>query len=220
MTQKVLIAPSLLAARFDQLGDEVRAVTHAGADILHFDIMDGHFVPNLTMGPDLVKALRPLSPLPFDVHLMVNTPAHWIAPFVDAGANMISIHVEATHHLHRYLEVIKSLGAKAGIAVNPTTPIAAFASVLDMADYVLIMTVNPGFGGQKLIPSQLKKITELRQIIDDAGYACQIQVDGGINKDTAKQVIQAGADILVAGTAIFGQSLDQYEAAMAMLRHS
>lgn len=218
MTKQTYIAPSLLCARFDKLGDEVHAVTAAGADYLHFDVMDGHFVPNLTMGPALVKAARPLSPLPFDVHLMVTTPSDWFQPFIEAGANMISYHVEVTSHHQKYIQMIKDGGAKAGLALNPATPVEAVIPFLEKLDYVLVMTVNPGFGGQKFMTDQLEKIKKLRALIDEKQFNCLIQVDGGINRETAKQAINAGADILVAGTAIFGHSLDQYDEEIQALR--
>lgn len=218
MTRKIEISPSLLAARFDKLGDEVHAVTAAGADSLHFDVMDGHFVPNLTMGPALVKSLRPLSPLPFDVHLMVTNPSDWIAPFLDAGANAISFHAEVTSHLLDYVTKIKAGGAKAGVVLNPATPVESIFHVLDKLDYVLVMTVHPGFAGQKFMADQVEKIKRLRARIDEKNLVCKIQVDGGISRDTAKQVIEAGADILVAGSAIFGHSLDHYEDEIQALR--
>lgn len=218
MTRKIEIAPSLLAARFDKLGDEVHAVAAAGADYLHFDVMDGHFVPNLTMGPAFVKASRPLTPLPFDVHLMVTNPSDWFATFIEAGANMISFHAEVTSHFDQYIQEIKAGGAKAGIALKPDTPLESIMPVLPKLDYVLVMTVNPGFAGQKFMPEPLEKIKALRTHIDEKKLPCKIQVDGGINRETAKKVIEAGADILVAGMAVFGHSLDMYEDEIKALR--
>ncbi len=203
MQQAIRIAPSILSADFAQLGDEVRAVTAAGADYIHIDVMDGHFVPNLTIGPLVVKALRPHSPLPFDVHLMISPVDPYIPEFAAAGADILTVHPEAGPHLHRTLQLIKSLGKRAGVALNPATPADAVDYVLDIVDLVLVMSVNPGFGGQSFIASQLDKIAALRRRIDAAGRPIDLEVDGGIGAETAPAVIAAGADVLVAGTATF-----------------
>jgi ribulose-phosphate 3-epimerase len=201
--QPVRIAPSILAADFSKLGEEVRAVTAAGADYIHVDIMDGHFVPNITIGPDVVRALRPESALPFDVHLMIAPVDAFVPRFADAGADIITVHAEAGPHLHRSLQLIKSLGRKAGVSLNPGTPAGAIDHVLDEIDLILVMTVNPGFGGQSFIRGQLDKVRELRARIDAIGRPIDLEVDGGINRATAKLAVEAGADVLVAGTATF-----------------
>lgn len=203
MTGMLKIAPSLLAADFSRLGEEVAAVTKAGADWIHLDIMDGHFVPNISFGASLVKALRPYSHLPFDVHLMISPIDSFIESFVQAGADCISVHPEATPHIHRTLQLIRSYGKKAGIALNPGTPYHCIREVLDVIDYVLIMTVNPGFGGQAFIEQQCKKIEAVRQLIDDSGLSVDLEVDGGIAPQSASKAASSGANILVAGTAIF-----------------
>jgi ribulose-phosphate 3-epimerase len=199
----VRIAPSILSADFARLGDEVRAMTAAGADYLHIDVMDGHFVPNLTIGPGVVKALRPHSPLPFDVHLMISPVDPFIRDFAEAGADIITVHPEAGPHLHRTLQLIKSLGKKAGVSLNPATPASAVDMVLDSVDLILVMSVNPGFGGQSFILSQLEKIRALRKLIDSSSRPIELEVDGGINRETARAAVAAGADVLVAGTAAF-----------------
>ncbi len=203
MQQSVRIAPSILAADFARLGEEVRAIEQAGADYVHIDVMDGHFVPNLTIGPDVVRALRPHSTLPFDVHLMISPVDPFVPLFADAGADIITVHPEAGPHLHRTIQLVKSLGKKVGVSLNPATPVEAVDPVLDELDLVLVMSVNPGFGGQKFIPAVLDKIAALRRRIDALDRPVDLEVDGGINDDTAARAIAAGADVLVAGTATF-----------------
>jgi len=218
MQQAIRIAPSLLSADFARLGEEVRAMTAAGADYLHVDVMDGHFVPNLTVGPSVIKALRPHSRLPFDVHLMIAPVDPFIGDFVAAGADIITVHPEAGPHLHRTIQLIKSQGRKAGVSLNPATPVAAIDHVLADVDLVLVMSVNPGFGGQSFIASQLDKLRELRQRIDALGKPIDLEVDGGINDQTAAQAIAAGADVLVAGTASFAGGPQAYAANIRRLR--
>ncbi len=203
MQQTPRIAPSILSADFARLGEEVRAVTAAGADWIHIDVMDGHFVPNLTIGPMVVQALRPCTALPFDVHLMITPVDAFVARFAAAGADIITIHPEAGPHAHRTLQLIKSLGKRAGIALNPATPIEMVEYLLDDVDLLLVMSVNPGFGGQSFIAQQLEKIRALRRRIDASGRRIDLEVDGGINEETARAVISAGADVLVAGSATF-----------------
>ena len=198
----VVIAPSLLAADFARLGDAVADVAADGADWLHLDIMDGHFVPNLSFGPQVLKALRPGSALPFDVHLMISPADPYIVAFAEAGADHIIVHAEAGPHLHRSLQLVRSLGKRAGVALNPGTPADAITAVLDMADLVLVMTVNPGFGGQAFLHSQLAKVRQVRAMIGSRPIA--LEVDGGITPETAPLAVQAGAGVLVAGTAVFG----------------
>ena len=212
------VAPSILAADFARLGDEVRAVSEAGADYLHVVVMDGHFVPNITIGPAVVKALRPLSDKPFDVHLMISPADPFIADFAAAGADILTVHPEAGPHLHRTLQLIKSKGLRAGVALNPGTPAEAVDYVLDAVDLVLVMCVNPGFGGQSFIPAALDKIKALRRKIDAAGRPIEIEVDGGINAETAPLAVAAGADVLVAGTAVFRGGPEEYAANIARLR--
>jgi ribulose-phosphate 3-epimerase len=203
MRQPVRIAPSILSADFARLGEEVRAISAAGADYIHVDVMDGHFVPNITVGPVVVRALRPHSKLPFDVHMMIAPVDPYIHEFVEAGADILTVHPQAGPHLHRTIQLIKSLGKKAGVALNPATPIDALDYLWGDIDLVLVMSVNPGFGGQKFIEPQLEKIARLRRRIDESGRIIDLEVDGGINAETAKQAIAAGADVLVAGTASF-----------------
>jgi ribulose-phosphate 3-epimerase len=212
------IAPSILSADFARLGEEVRAVTDAGADYVHVDVMDGHFVPNLTIGPVVVQALRPHSTLPFDVHLMVAPVDPYIAEFAAAGADILTVHPESGPHLHRTVQLIKSLGKRAGVALNPATPVDAVDYVLDLIDLVLVMSVNPGFGGQSFLPSQLGKIRALRRRIDDSGRRIDLEVDGGVNPDTARLAVDAGADVHVAGTATFKGGAAAYAGNIAALR--
>jgi len=203
MQQPVRIAPSILSADFAKLGEEVRAIEAAGADYVHIDVMDGHFVPNITIGPMVVEALRPHSGLPFDVHLMIAPADPYIPAFASAGADIITVHPESGAHLHRTVQLIKSLGKKAGVSLNPATPVAVLDHVLDEIDLVLVMSVNPGFGGQAFIEGALTKIAALRKRIDDSGRSVDLEVDGGVNAETAPRVVAAGADVLVAGSATF-----------------
>ena len=203
MQQATRIAPSILSADFAKLGAEVAAITEAGADMVHIDVMDGHFVPNITIGPSVVKALRPHSALPFDVHLMISPVDIYIAAFAEAGADIISFHPEAGAHPHRTVQLIKSFGKKAGIVLNPHTPIEMIDYLIDDLDLILVMSVNPGFGGQSFIDSQLRKIETLRKRIDATGKRIDLEVDGGITLETAPRAVAAGADLLVAGTATF-----------------
>jgi ribulose-phosphate 3-epimerase len=212
------IAPSILSADFAKLGEEVRAIDAAGADYIHVDVMDGHFVPNLTVGPLVVKALRGHSKKVFDVHLMIAPVDPYVTEFAQAGADIITVHPESGPHLHRTLQLIKSLGKKAGVALNPATPIDAVANVISEVDLVLVMSVNPGFGGQNFIDSQLDKIKQLRKMIDASGKSIDLEVDGGINPETAKLAVAAGADVLVAGTATFKGGHTLYAANIKALR--
>ena len=225
MQQLVRIAPSILSADFARLGEEVQAVDKAGADWIHIDVMDGHFVPNITIGPDIVRALRPHSDLPFDVHLMISPVDPYLATFAQAGSDILTVHAESGAHLHRTVQQIKALGKKAGVALNPGTSPQAIQPLLGELDLVLVMTVNPGFGGQSFISSQIDKIKELRARIDASGRAIDLQVDGGINNSNAARAIAAGADVLVAGSGTFvdgnyGENIAALRGAPKAIRNS
>ncbi|WP_425408032.1 ribulose-phosphate 3-epimerase [Hyphococcus sp.] len=215
---RIFIAPSILSADFARLGEEVAAVAKAGADYIHVDVMDGHFVPNLTIGPMVVKAIRPSTDLPFDVHLMISPVDPYIDAFAEAGANILTVHPEAGAHLHRTIQRIKAAGVKAGVSLNPASPVSLVEPVIEDIDLVLIMSVNPGFGGQKFISSQLKKIETVRALIDQSGRDIRLEVDGGVNSETAPQAIAAGADMLVAGSAVFHGGAQAYADNIAALR--
>ena len=211
-----LIAPSILSADFSRLGDEIRAVETAGADWIHVDVMDGHFVPNITMGPMVVQAVRRVTSLPIDVHLMIENPDRYIADFAKAGATMIAVQVETCVHLHRTIEMITAAGVRPGVVLNPSTSLDTIEWVLEDVDFVLIMSVNPGFGGQAFIPGSLEKIKALRQMIQGRGLSTLIQIDGGVNQENIDRVARAGADCFVAGTAIFGT--DNYKKTIDIFR--
>jgi ribulose-phosphate 3-epimerase len=215
---RILIAPSLLSADFARLGEEVRALEKAGADWLHVDVMDGRFVPNITIGPPVVKALRKITKLPLDVHLMIVEPEKYVEDFAKAGADTITIHVEACFHLHRTLDHIKSLGKRAGVTLNPSTHEDTLRYVMDVVDQILVMSVNPGFGGQSFIREVLPKVTAIRAMIDASGHDVDLEIDGGITKDTAPDAIAAGARVLVAGSAVFNGGERNYASAIAALR--
>jgi ribulose-phosphate 3-epimerase len=212
----VKIAPSILSADFAKLGDEIKAVEQAGADYIHIDVMDGHFVPNITIGPLIVEAIRPITELPLDVHLMIENPDQYIEAFANAGANYITVHVETCRHLHRTLSHIKSFGIKAGVVLNPATPVETIQHVLNDIDMVLLMSVNPGFGGQKFIPEVLPKIRKVKEMADEKKLNIEIEIDGGVNPETAKLCIEAGANVLVAGSAIYNQ--EDYAIAISSIR--
>lgn len=218
MQQKIRLAPSILSADFAKLGEEVRAMEAAGADYIHVDVMDGHFVPNITLGPMIVRAIRPHSKLPLDVHLMISPVDPFIKEFADAGADILTVHPEAGPHIHRTVQLIKSLGKKAGVSINPGTPIEVVDPVLGDVDLVLVMSVNPGFGGQSFIETALEKLARLRKRIDATGRAIDLEVDGGVNDKTAPLVRTAGADVLVAGTAGFAGGPAKYADNLRRLR--
>jgi len=214
----IKIAPSILSADFARLGDEVRALEAGGADYVHVDVMDGHFVPNITIGPLIVEAIRPVTSLPLDVHLMIENPDQFVPAFAEAGADIIVVHAEASTHLHRSVQLIKSLGKRAGVSLNPATPLTALEMVLPDLDLALLMTVNPGFGGQSFIENCLPKIKTLRQMIDQQELDVELQVDGGVKVDNIAKVAAAGANVFVAGSAVFGST--DYAATIALLKEN
>lgn len=218
MTKTVLISPSILSADFAKLGEEVRAIDAAGADMIHIDVMDGHYVPNLTIGPMVVKALRKHSDKPFDVHLMISPADHLLEAFIEAGSDIVTIHPDASPHMHRSLQAIKSMGARCGAALNPATPASDLDYVMDQLDLILVMSVNPGFGGQSFIDSQLRKIEILRAMIDQTGRDIILEIDGGVNPAIARQCRDAGANALVAGSAVFKGAHGNYASNITALR--
>jgi ribulose-phosphate 3-epimerase len=212
----VKIAPSILSADFSKLGEEINDVERGGADLIHVDVMDGHFVPNITIGPLVVESIRPITKLPLDVHLMIEKPDLYIESFAKAGADYITVHVEACTHLHRTIQLIKSLGVKAGVVLNPATPVQWIEPIIEELDMVLLMSVNPGFGGQKFIPVVVDKIKQVRDLAKQKGVQIEIEVDGGVNEETARVCVEAGATILVAGSAVFNQ--EDREKAISLLK--
>ena len=212
------IAPSILSADFSRLGEEIKAIEAAGADYVHIDVMDGQFVPNITIGPLIVEAARRVTTLPLDVHLMIVDPDRYIPDFAKAGADILTVHQETVPHLHRTVQLIRSLGKKAGVSINPATPVATLDLILDDLDLVLVMSVNPGFGGQSFIPSCLGKIAALRRMIEERGLKVELEVDGGVKTDNIGRIVAAGADVLVAGSAVFGT--DDYRETIATLKRN
>lgn len=218
MANEIKICPSILSADFANLGAEIKAIDEAGADMVHIDVMDGSFVPNITLGPVVIKSIRDKTKLPFDTHLMIDNPQYLIEEFAKAGSDVITVHYEACTHLDRVINQIKSLGCKAGVSIVPSTPVELLADIIGEIDLVLVMSVNPGFGGQKFIPYCLDKIEILREMIDAAGHDCMLQVDGGVNAETIEAVLEAGADTIVAGSAVFGGDAAKYKANIDALR--